>query len=816
LTNSVEDIERRLYLLKEKFGAGAISAEQFELEVQKLQFRDHHGTTWMIGAQSGLWYYHNGKQWVQAEPPRVQPSSTPNVTTASGTRETGDPSAVQPQFRPKQSQRQAKGSMQWLLFGCTGFVAVLLILAVAFIGAVYLTSGDTGQPTATSALFIPVPDLPTPTATLAALVIGNPTPTLALANDVAVLLQEAGDLTAKSQYEDAIARYQKASSLDPAQATIYARWAHALRLQYPPQLEEALGKAIVATQLDPNNLEGLTELAWLNYLLGRKDEAISAGQRAISLDANYAPAHIVLSRIYMSNDRSAEGFAEAQRSLALDASSAEAHLAMAYAYAFAGQGDAALAEIKQAITLEPDVAHYYVELGIQLRRMERFDEAIQAYQTAVSLYPKLATAYDGLARAYFSGPGDYEKALEAFQKAIELAPNNASAYSGKGYVYLVQGKLDEAEAAFNQALALAPNMQEAIDGLKKIEGGPALQPSPTPTEKPTEVQKPPAVASSVNPSDQTSPQEPPPAEPRPQKPAEPAAQPAAQLSGTIYFPVYHQDQANYDIYRHNADGTGDSAFVIGEASQPAASWDGTALAFRRWKRDSRGIVAMGISGSSQGTDYRRLTAQAFVEDSMPAWSPDGGSIIFTSRREADRQSRLYITPSGGGQERALEQNFKPIIGVTPSWLKDGRVIYSGCIDQACGLIAINPDGAGPTHITDHWSDSQPAGSPDGSRIVFMSQREGNWEIFSVNVDGSNMARLTNNRINDGMPCWSPDGNSIAFASDEDSLWGVWVMNADGSNRRKLFDVPGSVDGRVAGEDDTKSRGWLEERMCWVP
>ena len=149
---------------------------------------------------------------------------------------------------------------------------------------------------------------------------------------------------------------------------------------------------------------------------------------------------------------------------------------------------------------------------------------------------------------------------------------------------------------------------------------------------------------------------------------------------------------------------------------------------------------------------------------MPAWSPDGGSIMFSSRRESDRQSRLYITPSGGGQERALEQNFKPVIGITPSWLKDGRVVYSGCVGESCGLVVVNPDGAGPTVITDHWTDFQPACSPDGSRIAFTSQREGQWEIFTANTDGSDITKLTDNHVIDGLPTWSPDGTSIVFAS----------------------------------------------------
>ena len=807
MANTAEEIERRLYLLKQKYNAGAISVDQFEAEVKKLHFRDRYGTAWMIGAQSGQWYYHDGQQWVQAEPPRSQPP------TRSGSGPGAAPPAAQPSSQASPSTRQSRNTLQWVWFGCAGLAVVFLILAVVLIAVVYLTSDNLLEPTPTSVILLPVPDLLAPTATLAAAVVGDPTPTLALANDSAVLLQEAKDLMLNSQYEEAAARYQKASELDPSQATIYARWAHALRSQYPPQLEDALGKAIIATQLDPVNMEGLTELAWLNYLLGREDEAISAAQQAIKVDPGYVLAHAVLSRIYMNAARASEGIAEARRAVELDADSADAHLAMAHSYIFVDQPDAALEEVQRAIELEPNVAYHYVELGTQYRRMERFDEAIDAYQAATKLYSDLAPAYDGLGRAYFSGSSDYDKALEAFNRATSLAPQNASAYSGAGYVYLVQGKAEEAKKVFEQALALAPDMQEAKDGLAKAEElqAPPPPPSPPPTEEVGEVEKPPAVADAGG-AEGGEGGEGGGGEDTEEQPT----QPAAELSGKIYFPVFHEDQASYDIYWHNADGSGEAQFLVGEASQPAASWNGDELAFRRWKRDGRGIVAMDIGGPNPGMDYRRLTSQSFVEDAMPAWSPDGGSIMFSSRRESDRQSRLYITPSGGGQERALEQNFKPVIGITPNWLKDGRVVYSGCVGESCGLVVVNPDGANPTVITDHWTDFQPACSPDGSRIAFTSQREGEWEIFTANTDGSNVTKLTDNHVIDGLPTWSPDGNSIVFASDEGGLWGIWVMDADGSNRRKLFDVPGSIDGQVSGEDETKSRGWLEERIGWVP
>ena len=85
----------------------------------------------------------------------------------------------------------------------------------------------------------------------------------------------------------------------------------------------------------------------------------------------------------------------------------------------------------------------------------------------------------------------------------------------------------------------------------------------------------------------------------------------------------------------------------------------------------------------------------------------------------------------------------------------------------------------------------------------------------MNADGSNAKRLTENGNNDGLPTWSPDGKSIAYVSDQGGSWAVWVMNADGSNQRKLFDMKGSPDGKVA-HDEFNSRGWLEERISWAP
>lgn len=74
------------------------------------------------------------------------------------------------------------------------------------------------------------------------------------------------------------------------------------------------------------------------------------------------------------------------------------------------------------------------------------------------------------------------------------------------------------------------------------------------------------------------------------------------------------------------------------------------------------------------------------------------------------------------------------------------------------------------------------------KIVFVSNRDGNDEIYSCNADGSNVTRLTNDPAADGKPVWSPDGTKIAFTSDRNTGYPeLYIMNADGSNVvRKTF------------------------------
>ncbi len=80
----------------------------------------------------------------------------------------------------------------------------------------------------------------------------------------------------------------------------------------------------------------------------------------------------------------------------------------------------------------------------------------------------------------------------------------------------------------------------------------------------------------------------------------------------------------------------------------------------------------------------------------------------------------------------------------------------------------------------------PSFSPDGSKILFADDRDGDLEIYVVNADGTGMRALTDNDTRDFFPTWSPDGSTIVFTSNRDGAMALYLMDADGGNQRRLI------------------------------
>ncbi|MBN1967554.1 MAG: PD40 domain-containing protein, partial [Anaerolineae bacterium] len=96
------------------------------------------------------------------------------------------------------------------------------------------------------------------------------------------------------------------------------------------------------------------------------------------------------------------------------------------------------------------------------------------------------------------------------------------------------------------------------------------------------------------------------------------------------------------------------------------------------------------------------------------------------------------------------------------------------------------NGGNLRQITFNSSDDRyPAWSPNGSRLAFASNRDGNWELYTMDPYGNGVARLTYDNGTDWGAAWSPDGTQLLFASDRDGDNEIFLMNADGSNPTQI-------------------------------
>jgi Tol biopolymer transport system component len=116
-----------------------------------------------------------------------------------------------------------------------------------------------------------------------------------------------------------------------------------------------------------------------------------------------------------------------------------------------------------------------------------------------------------------------------------------------------------------------------------------------------------------------------------------------------------------------------------------------------------------------------------------------------------------------------------------------KIIFQSDRDGDFDIYIMNADGSSQINLTNNSAeDNYPVVSLDGTQVLFESNRDGNWEVYVMNSDGTDQRRLTNAPTSeDRLPTWSPDGQQVAFISDEDGDYEIFIMNADGTNRRQL-------------------------------
>jgi Tol biopolymer transport system component len=265
---------------------------------------------------------------------------------------------------------------------------------------------------------------------------------------------------------------------------------------------------------------------------------------------------------------------------------------------------------------------------------------------------------------------------------------------------------------------------------------------------------------------------------------------------------------NEEIYVMKSDGTSPLRLTNHPAidRHPAPSPDGKRLAFIS-NRDDPDPENCGKPGKPNcifhiyvmnidGTSLTRLTTSP-GQDTYPSWSSDGMHIAFVSNFEDPNRA-------------SCDQPNKPAC-VTQIY-----VISS----QGHGLVRVTsnpPSNPSAANSSPNWSPYP----PNDSRIAFVSNRDGNDEIYVVNMaflldrdgnetpDVSGLTRLTYNPAHDGHPAWSPDGRQLVFESDRDQHYQLYVMNDDGSGVTRITNTD-SMTTPVANKP-------LDDRYpIWIP
>jgi Tol biopolymer transport system component len=213
-----------------------------------------------------------------------------------------------------------------------------------------------------------------------------------------------------------------------------------------------------------------------------------------------------------------------------------------------------------------------------------------------------------------------------------------------------------------------------------------------------------------------------------------------------------------------------------------------------------------------------------------AWSPDGRRIAISAgyafRAGQSPKCTLAVYETQDGSLGCLNE-IGPVS--VPTWSPDGTRIAFWSSDVAMNII--HTDGAGVTRVpyitaTIHNSLSW---SPDGASIAFVSDRDGNYEIYAVHSDGDYLTkRLTDEPADDWSPEWSPDGTRIAFLSRRGGYMGgptpdaecgspsgcgypqTYTMKSDGTDVKLLIDAP-AADGHAKWSPDGARIALVSER-----
>ncbi|MBI3250188.1 MAG: PD40 domain-containing protein [Deltaproteobacteria bacterium] len=195
---------------------------------------------------------------------------------------------------------------------------------------------------------------------------------------------------------------------------------------------------------------------------------------------------------------------------------------------------------------------------------------------------------------------------------------------------------------------------------------------------------------------------------------------------------------------------------------------------------------------------------------VAGFSGDGGAatsaaLDFPTGVTVDSAGNLFIADHNNHRIRkVLYDIMTTAVGPEKTVAANGRIAFVSNRDGNEEIYTMNSDGTGVARLTNNPAiDRDPVWSPDGTRIAFASTRDGSGDIYIMNADGSNMNRLTTGGNKGNPPTWSPDGSRLAYASTQDGNFEIYAINANGTGAVRLTNHPQKDDFPTWSPDGTR-------------
>lgn len=197
---------------------------------------------------------------------------------------------------------------------------------------------------------------------------------------------------------------------------------------------------------------------------------------------------------------------------------------------------------------------------------------------------------------------------------------------------------------------------------------------------------------------------------------------------------------------------------------------------------------------ADGHGLARLTSDPAHNDFAPVLSHDGRYIAW--QREIDQAGggvssvEIWMMGADGSNPRVVVRN--GAFNESPSWTpNDDALVYASDASGNWDIYRIAVAGGTPVDLTPDspYADQWPRVSPDGRRIVFQTNRDLNFEIYSMAIDGSDVRNLSNDAEDDRFPTWTPDGAHVLWSRYLQGSFDIWEMDADGANQHAVVTSP---------------------------